>query len=32
MTVYVDTRTRAAILDEKYYLLNKHLLDCYQKN
>ena len=31
MTVYVDTRTHAAILNEKYYLLNKHLPECYQR-
>ena len=31
MTIFVDTRRRAAIINDKYYLLNKHLLDCYYK-
>ena len=31
MTISVDTRMKAAIIHDKYYLLNKHLLDCYYK-
>ena len=31
MTKTTDTRMQAALVREKYYLLNKHLLECYQK-
>jgi len=31
MTISADTRILAAIINDKYYLLNKHLLDCYYK-
>ena len=31
MTKNTDTRMQAALVREKYYLLNKHLLECYHK-
>jgi len=31
MPVYKDTRKTASLLSDKHYILNKHLLDCYNK-
>tara|TARA_Y100000389_G_scaffold13632_1_gene12150 strand:+ start:5111 stop:5401 length:291 start_codon:yes stop_codon:yes gene_type:complete len=31
MPVYKDTRKNAALLSDKHYLINKHLLECYNK-
>jgi len=31
MPVFVNTRLHAAILKDKHYLLNKHILECYDK-
>ena len=31
MPVYKDTRKTASLLNDKHYILNKHLLDCYNK-
>jgi hypothetical protein len=31
MPVYKDTRTKAALLSDKHYMINKHLLHCYNK-
>ena len=31
MPVYVDNRVKAAALKDKHYLLNKHIVECYDK-
>ena len=31
MPVYKDTRKTASLLRDKHYIINKHLLDCYNK-
>ena len=31
MPVYKDTRKNAALLSDKQYMINKHLLECYNK-
>tara|TARA_B100000927_G_C16251878_1_gene383871 strand:+ start:152 stop:466 length:315 start_codon:yes stop_codon:yes gene_type:complete len=31
MTKFVDTRLKAALLKDKHFFLNQHLLECYQK-
>ena len=31
MPAFVDNRVKAAALKEKHYVLNKHILECYDK-
>lgn len=31
MPAFVDNRVKAAALKDKYYVLNKHILECYDK-
>ena len=31
MPAFVDNRVKAAALKDKHYVLNKHILECYDK-